>query len=191
MFLIVGLGNPGTKYEKSRHNIGFMVVDEIINNLFPSLITKKEFKGLLYKDKNLLLLKPTTFMNLSGLSVAAVKNFFKIENDKIVVIHDDIDLCFGAIKFKKDGGNGGHNGLKSIDEHIKNDYIRVRIGIGKPKDKSQIASYVLSDFSKEEKRYLKDIIKKAATATLALTQKSLDEVRSKFSQKGLIKEGGC
>jgi len=191
MFLIVGLGNPGTKYEKSRHNIGFMVVDEIINNLFPSLITKKEFKGLLYKDKNLLLLKPTTFMNLSGLSVAAVKNFFKIENDKIVVIHDDIDLCFGAIRFKKDGGNGGHNGLKSIDEHIKNDYIRVRIGIGKPKDKSQIASYVLSDFSKEEKRYLKDIIKKAATATLALTQKSLDEVRSKFSQKGLIKEGGC
>lgn len=191
MFLIVGLGNPGTKYENSRHNIGFMVVDEIINNLFPSLITKKEFKGLLYKDKNLLLLKPTTFMNLSGLSVAAVKNFFKIENDKIVVIHDDIDLCFGAIRFKKDGGNGGHNGLKSIDEHIKNDYIRVRIGIGKPKDKSQIASYVLSDFSKEEKRYLKDIIKKAATATLALTQKSLDEVRSKFSQKGLIKEGGC
>lgn len=191
MFLIVGLGNPGTKYEKSRHNIGFMVVDEIINNLSLSLITKKEFKGLLYKDKNLLLLKPTTFMNLSGLSVAAVKNFFKIENDKIVVIHDDIDLCFGAIRFKKDGGNGGHNGLKSIDEHIKNDYIRVRIGIGKPKDKSQIASYVLSDFSKEEKRYLKDIIKKAATATLALTQKSLDEVRSKFSQKGLIKEGGC
>jgi len=191
MFLIVGLGNPGTKYENSRHNIGFLVVDEIINNLFPSLITKKEFKGLLYKDKNLLLLKPTTFMNLSGLSVAAVKNFFKIENDKIVVIHDDIDLCFGAIRFKKDGGNGGHNGLKSIDEHIKNDYIRVRIGIGKPKDKSQIASYVLSDFSKEEKRYLKDIIKKAATATLALTQKSLDEVRSKFSQKGLIKEGGC
>lgn len=191
MFLIVGLGNPGTKYENSRHNIGFMVVDEIINNLFPSLITKKEFKGLLYKDKNLLLLKPTTFMNLSGLSVSAVKNFFKIENDKIVVIHDDIDLCFGAIRFKKDGGNGGHNGLKSIDEHIKNDYIRVRIGIGKPKDKSQIASYVLSDFSKEEKRYLKDIIKKAATATLALTQKSLDEVRSKFSQKGLIKEGGC
>lgn len=191
MFLIVGLGNPGTKYENSRHNIGFMVVDEIINNLSLSLITKKEFKGLLYKDKNLLLLKPTTFMNLSGLSVAAVKNFFKIENDKIVVIHDDIDLCFGAIRFKKDGGNGGHNGLKSIDEHIKNDYIRVRIGIGKPKDKSQIASYVLSDFSKEEKRYLKDIIKKAATATLALTQKSLDEVRSKFSQKGLIKEGGC
>lgn len=191
MFLIVGLGNPGTKYENSRHNIGFMVVDEIINNLFPSLITKKEFKGLLYKDKNLLLLKPTTFMNLSGLSVSAVKNFFKIENDKIVVIHDDIDLCFGAIRFKKDGGNGGHNGLKSIDEHIKNDYIRVRIGIGKPKDKSQIASYVLSDFSKEEKRYLKDIIKKAATATLALTQKSLDEVRSKFSQKGLIKEDGC
>ncbi len=192
MFLIVGLGNPGPQYVNNRHNIGFMVVDELVGDLMPNPIYKKEFKGELYKYKDILLLKPSTFMNLSGESVKSVKNFYKIDNDKIVVIHDDLDLAFGAIRFKRGGGNGGHNGLKSIDSCIGNDYIRVRIGIGRPADKSKVAAYVLSDFSEEEKKYLKDIIKKAAEATFELTKKSLDEVRSRFSQKGVVlKEDRC
>ncbi|WP_187647210.1 aminoacyl-tRNA hydrolase [Nitrosophilus labii] len=192
MFLIVGLGNPGPKYANNRHNIGFMVVDELIGSLMPNAINKKEFKGELYKYKNTLFLKPLTFMNLSGESVKAVKNFYKIDNDKIVVIHDDLDLSFGAIRFKRGGGNGGHNGLKSIDNCIGNDYIRVRIGIGRPADKSKVTTYVLSDFREEEKKYLNDIIKKAAEAVFELTKKSLDEVRSRFSQKGvLLKEDRC
>ncbi len=192
MFLIVGLGNPGPKYKNNRHNIGFMVVDELINDLNPTQVNKKEFKGELYKSAQLLLLKPQTFMNLSGESVIAVKNFYKIDNSNIIVIHDDLDLPFGAIRFKIGGSSGGHNGLKSIDKFIGNDYIRVRIGIGRPKDKSKVVSFVLSDFSEEEKIYLKELIKKAAIATLELTKTSLDEVRSKFTQKGIIiKEDRC
>ncbi|WP_281951368.1 aminoacyl-tRNA hydrolase [Nitrosophilus kaiyonis] len=186
MFLVVGLGNPGPKYKNNRHNIGFMVVDYLVNHLNPIPISKKDFKGELYKLKDILLLKPSTFMNLSGESVKAVKNFYKIKNSNIIVIHDDLDLPFGAIRFKKGGSSGGHNGLKSIDNHIGNDYIRVRIGIGRPKDKSQVVNFVLNDFNEEEKKYLDDIIKKASLAVIELTKEDLDKVRSRFSQKGIV-----
>ena len=128
--LIVGLGNPGNDYEKTRHNIGFMVIDELIARHNASKLSSSSFEGELYKFKNHLLLKPLTFMNLSGNSVVKVKNFYKIED--VVVIHDDLDLSFGALRFKKGGGHGGHNGLKSIDAMITKEYLRVRMGIGKP-----------------------------------------------------------
>ena len=111
--LIVGLGNPGTDYETTRHNIGFMVVDELNHRLDSVNVTKTAFLGNCYKSKNHFLLQPLTFMNLSGESVLKVKNFYKQEN--VVVIHDDLDLPFGSLRFKHGGGNGGHNGLKSID----------------------------------------------------------------------------
>ena len=140
MYLIVGLGNPGEKYKNTRHNIGFMVVNSIINSINPTPINKPQFRGELYKKNNLFLLKPQTFMNLSGESLLIVKNYFKIEN--IIVIHDDLDLAYGVIKIKKGGGNGGHNGLKSIDKLIGNDYIRVRIGISKP-DKKRYSQFCI------------------------------------------------
>jgi PTH1 family peptidyl-tRNA hydrolase len=118
MKLIVGLGNPGREYTKNRHNIGFMVIDELISRLGASSISKTSFKGELYKAGDTLLLKPQTYMNLSGESVQAVYHFYDIELDNIVVIHDDLDLAFGAIRVKKGGGHGGHNGLRSIDKHI-------------------------------------------------------------------------
>lgn len=191
MFLIVGLGNPGPKYKNNRHNIGFMVVDYLINSLNPTPINKKEFKGELYKSKDILLLKPSTYMNLSGESVFAVKNFYKIKNSNIIVIHDDLDLPFGAVRFKIGGSSGGHNGLKSIDKFIGNDYIRVRVGIGRPKEKSLVVNYVLSDFSQEEKKYLNELIKHVAEAALELTKEDLDSVRAKFSKKGIKKEDKC
>ena len=188
MFLIVGLGNPGPKYKNNRHNIGFMVVDYLINHLNPLPINKKEFKGELFKIKDILLLKPTTYMNLSGESVKAVKNFYKIKNCNIIVIHDDLDLPFGAIRFKKGGSSGGHNGLKSIDSMIGNDYIRIRIGIGRPKEKHEVIRFVLEDFSNEEKKYLDEIVEKAAKAALELTKESLEKVRSLYSQKAIVQK---
>lgn len=126
-------------------------------------------------------------MNRSGESVLPVKHFFKIETDDIIVIHDDIDLPFGAIRFKKGGGNGGHNGLKSIDAAIGTAYMRVRIGVGKPAYKSQVADYVLQPFSETERQTLPYIIEHAADACHALTRHEFEDVRTKYSIKSIEK----
>ena len=149
MKLIVGLGNPGKEYELNRHNVGFLAVDYLIDTLNASKISSK-FKGELFKSSEFFFLKPSTYMNLSGESAVLVKNYYKIDNDDIIVIHDDIDLKLGALKFKKGGGNGGHNGLKSIDKHIGFDYYRIRIGVGRPEKKEEVVKYVLSNFTKDE-----------------------------------------
>ncbi|WP_331776036.1 aminoacyl-tRNA hydrolase [Sulfurospirillum sp. 1612] len=179
MNLIVGLGNPEVKYHNNRHNIGFMVIDKLLEGLSYTTLNKPAFRGNLYKYHNLLLLKPQTYMNLSGESVHAVSDYFNPE--KIIVIHDDLDLRFGVLKFKYEGGNGGHNGLKSIDAHIGKSYYRVRVGIGKPKDKDKIISHVLSDFSTREKKYLDEIIDQAARACLHLIEMPLQTVAQRDS----------
>jgi len=189
--LIVGLGNPGTEYEQTRHNIGFMVIDELIKKFNASNLSSSSFLGECYKFQNTnvslenhYLLKPMTYMNLSGNSVIKVKNFYKIQ--KVVVIHDDLDLEFGALRFKEGGGHGGHNGLKSIDENISREYIRIRMGIGKPKYKSEVSSYVLSNFSIEQEKHLNDWINKACEALLFLLEHPLEKTRAKFSQKSIL-----
>lgn len=181
--LIIGLGNIGDKYENTRHNIGFMVVDYLINHLKVTKVDKSSFKGEAFKTPNFFLLKPHTFMNLSGESAIAVKNFYKI-ND-VIVIHDDLDLAFGAIKFKRGGSSGGHNGLKSLDKHIGSDYLRVRIGIGKPEHKGEVASYVLHPFNEIEQKYLPEIIEKSAKAVLALLEEPLNKIASTHTQKAI------
>ncbi len=183
--LIVGLGNPGPNYEHTRHNIGFMVIDELVKRQNAQKLSSSSFQGELFKFSNHFLLKPLTFMNLSGISIAAVKKFYKI--DEVVVIHDDLDLPFGTLRFKKGGGHGGHNGLKSADEHISKEYVRVRMGIGKPEHKGEVASYVLSDFSKEEQGYLKEWIATASEAVIELLTKSLEDVSSKYTIKDTSK----
>jgi len=183
MLLIVGLGNPGTQYENTRHNIGFKVIDKLVSDFGARDVSKSSFQGKLFKSSNILFLKPTTFMNLSGHSVQIVKNFYKIELEDIVVIHDDIDLPFSALRFKKGGGHGGHNGLRSIDSMIGKEYKRVRMGVGKPEHKSQVADYVLHDFSEEEEKVLSAWIEHTATAIKELDSKTLDEVRSRYSLK--------
>ncbi len=181
MNLIVGLGNPEEKYRHNRHNVGFMTIDSLLEDLPVTSINKKNFKGNLYKYKDTLFLKPSTYMNLSGESVSAVKNYF--DPEKIIVIHDDLDLPFGTLRFKYGGGNGGHNGLKSIDSHIGKDYYRVRIGIGKPQDKTKITSHVLSDFSKIENNDLNGIIDFAKKGALELLSGSLQDISCKYSLK--------
>lgn len=181
MKLFVGLGNPGSQYEKTRHNIGFRVIDKLVDDFGARDISKTSFNGELYRAGNLLFLKPMTYMNLSGKSVQAVKNFFKIETEDIVVIHDDIDLPFGTIRIKRGGGHGGHNGLKSLDTMIGKEYIRVRIGVGKPAYKSQVADYVLHDFSEEEEVLLDRLVDHAALVCKKLIEYDLETVKSKYT----------
>ena len=182
MWLIVGLGNPGQEYERTRHNIGFLVVDRLVEETGARSLSSS-FHGELYKTADILFLKPTTFMNRSGVSVQAVKNFYKIELENIIVIHDDLDLPFGAVRFKRGGGSGGHNGLKSIDAAVGSDYMRVRMGIGKPAYKSQVVHYVLHDFSSEENAVLPRWIDHGAEAAFELTRHPLDRVASRYSVK--------
>ncbi|KFN39444.1 MAG: peptidyl-tRNA hydrolase [Sulfuricurvum sp. MLSB] len=181
--LIVGLGNPGSAYASTRHNIGFMVIDELCRRHKVQSVSKSSFEGELFKMAEHFLLKPTTYMNLSGKSVLAVKNFYKI--DDVIVIHDDLDLPFGALRFKTGGGHGGHNGLKSTDAAIGQNYIRVRMGIGKPEHKSQVADYVLSPFTADENTDLASWITKAADAVEMLLHTDCADVASKCSLKGL------
>jgi PTH1 family peptidyl-tRNA hydrolase len=187
MTLFVGLGNPGASYENNRHNIGFRVIDNLIDHYEATDVSKISFYGELHKSNNLLFLKPTTFMNLSGKSIQAVQNFYKVKIDDIVVIHDDLDIPFGAVRFKKGGGNGGHNGLKSIDSMIGVEYIRVRMGIDKPTYKSQVADYVLHDFSKDESDMLDKWIYFVSKACQNITTKSLEEIKSTYSLKSIEK----
>ncbi|WP_297441396.1 aminoacyl-tRNA hydrolase [Sulfurimonas sp.] len=186
--LIVGLGNPGSDYEQTRHNIGFMVIDELVARNNASKLSSSSFSGELYKFQNAsvslenhFLLKPLTFMNLSGDSVIKVKNFYKIED--VVVIHDDLDLPFGALRFKRGGGHGGHNGLKSIDSKIGKEYIRIRIGIGKPEHKGEVVSYVLGKFSAEQLKCLPELIEHACDAVEYCLSHPLADVSSKYTQK--------
>ncbi len=183
MYLIVGLGNIGEKYQFTRHNVGFMLIDEISKSLTTSNINNSNFQANVLKSGYNLFVKPNTFMNNSGIAVREIKKYYKIENENIIVIHDDLDLAFGTVKFKVGGGHGGHNGLKSIDANIGKDYIRVRIGIGKPQEKSEVANYVLSNFSKEELNQLKDIITHSIKAIEALKSEDIDTVKSKFTLK--------
>jgi len=179
--LIVGLGNPGSEYEHTRHNIGFMVVDELIKKFNARDVSSSSFLGDCYKSKNHFLLKPLTYMNLSGDSVIKVKNFYKCE--QVVVIHDDLDLPFGTLRFKEGGGHGGHNGLKSIDSKIGRDYIRVRMGIGKPEHKGEVSSYVLGEFSTQEKELLAEWIEKSCEAVIFLQDNTLDNTSSMHTIK--------
>jgi len=184
MYLIVGLGNIGEKYQLTRHNIGFLVIDEMTKKLNSSNINKANFKADVQKSADNLFVKPKTYMNNSGEAVVAIKEYYKIPMENIIVIHDDLDLPFGSVKFKIGGGSGGHNGLKSIDSNIGKDYIRVRIGIGKPKIKEEVVNYVLSKFSKEELNKLEGIISHTILAIDAIRDgESINEIKSKFTLK--------
>lgn len=181
MKLIVGLGNPGKEYASTRHNIGFMVIDELLGRCNTQNISKSSFNGDTYKSNNAIYLKPLTYMNLSGKSILKVKNFYK--TSQTIVIHDDLDLPFGTLRFKLGGGHGGHNGLKSTDSAITKEYIRVRMGIGRPENKGEVSSFVLSSFSKDEEACLNEWISKAADAVEEILRGDWEKVASIHSIK--------
>jgi peptidyl-tRNA hydrolase, PTH1 family len=185
MTLIVGLGNPGTQYAQTRHNIGFMVIDELVKRTSCQNVSKSTFEGEVYKSKTSIFLKPLTYMNLSGKSISAVKRFYK--TNRTIVIHDDLDLPFGALRFRFGGGHGGHNGLKSADGVITKEYIRVRMGIGRPQNKGEVSSFVLSSFSNDEQKCLDEWIMQAADAVEEIIQGDWEKVASLRS----IKSSNC
>ncbi len=159
MIVLVGLGNIGQEYAKTRHNIGFMAADRIIRRYnLPDF--KSKFKGMISEGaiagEKAIILKPSTFMNLSGESVLSLISFYKIPIDNIIVFHDDMDLPVGKIKIKQGGSAGGHNGLKSIDKHIGQNYWRVRIGVGRPVENNEVVNYVLGNFSKIEQEIIQN-----------------------------------
>ena len=161
MLLIAGLGNPGSKYENNRHNVGFMAVDAIAHRHSFSPWSKK-FQGLVAEGRiggeKVLLLKPQTFMNLSGQSVGEAMRFYKLGPSGIAVFYDELDLAPGKVRIKTGGGHGGHNGIKSLDAHCGKEYRRVRIGIGHPGVKELVTPYVLGDFSKADRDWLDPLL---------------------------------
>lgn len=161
MQIFVGLGNPGANYAHNRHNIGFMALDQIAteNSFEP---WKSKFQGRMSEGRlgheKVILLKPETFMNLSGQSVGEAMRFFKLEPTDITVFHDELDLVPGKCRVKSGGGHAGHNGLRSLHQHIGADYHRVRLGIGHPGHKNAVAGYVLRDFAKADQNWLADLL---------------------------------
>lgn len=171
MKLIVGLGNPGTKYQGNRHNVGFMALDRIAadHGFSPwrARFQGEAAEGRLGAQK-VLLLKPATFMNLSGQSVGEAMRYLKLTPDDIVVLHDELDLAPGKVRLKLGGGHAGHNGLRSIHQHIGEAYRRLRIGIGHPGHKDRVAAYVLADFAKAEEAGLEDLMRGISDGAEAL-----------------------
>lgn len=169
MWLIVGLGNPGKEYEHNRHNVGFMAVDAIADLYgFPPF--KKKFKGEYAEGtisgEKVALLKPQTFMNESGRSVGEIAQFYKIPTSHIIAFHDELDVLPSKVKVKTGGGAGGHNGLRSMDDWLDDvNYKRVRLGIGHPGDKDRVHGYVLGNFSKEDAKWLPELLKVVAKET--------------------------
>lgn len=162
MKLIVGLGNPGAKYARNRHNIGYMALDQIAqDHNFPAW--KSKHQGVISEGRfgsdRAVLLKPETFMNNSGQSVQAAMRFYKLEPADVIVFHDEIDLAPGKVKCKTGGGHAGHNGLRSIHGHIGPDYDRVRLGVGHPGHKDAVPGYVLRDFPKADADWLDDLLR--------------------------------
>ena len=183
MKLIVGLGNPGKKYEHTRHNMGFDVLD-LFSDLASIDIDKESFKGLLGRGKlfneDVILLKPQTFMNLSGESVQEVVHYFKISLEDIIVIYDDMDILPGKIRLRPNGSSGGHKGIQSIIDNLGTDNIkRIRVGIGKPT--YDTIDYVLSKPSKEEKEEIEEAIKEAAEALKIALKENFDIAMSRFN----------
>jgi PTH1 family peptidyl-tRNA hydrolase len=185
MWLLVGLGNPGSQYKSNRHNIGFMAADAIARRHNFS-DWKKKFKGEIAEGslggERAILLKPQTFMNDSGEAVQAAAAFHKIDAAHIAVFYDELDLAPGKIRVKRGGGAGGHNGIRSIDQHMGPDYWRVRLGIGHPGDKNLVTPYVLGNFYKEEEAWLSALLNAVADHAPLVAGNDMDGYMSKVAQ---------
>lgn len=186
MKLIVGLGNPGGQYQLTRHNIGFLVVDRLAEDHSVG-ISLKGFEALYGKGKIMsipvILAKPQTFMNRSGMAIQKLFDYFKIETPTdAIVIHDDLDLPFGVIRLKSDGGHGGHKGLISTIEHLGSpEFLRVRVGIGKPSVKTQTEGYVLSRYPAEEMKQLPKLVSMTADAIIEILSSGMQTAMNKYN----------
>lgn len=183
--LVVGLGNPGKKYEGNRHNLGFMVVDELRHALGLSDYREK-FSGAFVKGDAASILKPLTYMNLSGDSVQPCAAFLKVAPEAIIVAHDEVDLPFGTVRIKFGGGHAGHNGLRSIIQRLGTpDFVRIRAGVGRPPPgyRGEVADYLLSDFDASERAELPDIVAKSVAAVRAIAADGVEGAMNALNAK--------
>jgi len=168
MWFVVGLGNPGSKYDKTRHNIGFMVVERLAERAGFKLDTKKfnaRFGSGLIAGQKAVVAKPQTFMNCSGDSVQPMAAFYKLASQRIIIVHDELDLAFGCVRIKQSGGHAGHNGLRSISSRLGGgDYPRVRVGVGRPPHGGDVTGHVLGVFNSAEKANLEAVVERACEA---------------------------
>jgi peptidyl-tRNA hydrolase, PTH1 family len=183
-FLIVGLGNPGPKYERTRHNVGFMALERLARRHRLSLSSQK-FDGRtdtgLIGDQKVVLLEPLTFMNRSGKSVAAAANFYGLADEHIVVIHDEIDLPVGRLRVKSGGGHGGHNGLRDIVAKLgSRDFIRLRLGVGRP-EHGDVTNHVLGPFSSDDEREVDELLETACDAVEVVIQEGVSAAQNRFN----------
>jgi PTH1 family peptidyl-tRNA hydrolase len=183
--LVVGLGNPGPEYERTRHNLGFLVVDRLAERLGARIKPAKGMRALVAEardgDRRIVLAKPTTFMNASGAAVAELARYYKISPEDVVVVHDELDLPVAQLKVKQGGGDAGHNGLKDITKALgTNGYARVRIGIGKPPGRTQGIDHVLQGFSKKEQEIIDVAVEQAADAALTVVNAGVEAAQQQF-----------
>ena len=184
-YLVVGLGNPGVKYENTRHNAGYMAVDKIAEK-YNCKFEKSKFKGEIAKcsisGKKVLLLKPATYMNLSGESVKAAASFYKLNEQNILVIFDDISLDVGRMRIRRQGSVGGHNGIKNILMYFNENFARIKIGVGKkPHPDYDLAAWVLSKFSKDEQKSLQTVTENTVSAAELIIKGEIDTAMNKFN----------
>jgi PTH1 family peptidyl-tRNA hydrolase len=184
--LIVGLGNPGRKYHKTRHNVGFMILDAL-NSSYNIGTYNREYQADVacgkIANKKVLVAKPASFMNLAGIPVRDLFDAYGIKSKNCVVIHDDMDLALGRIKIKEKGGHGGHKGIQSLIDAVGDEFIRLRIGIGRPTEGVDVVDHVLGDFSQEEFTNLKRIIDMAQEAVLTILCQGAKESMNRFNAK--------
>lgn len=181
MYLLAGLGNPGGEYASTRHNIGFMAIDALADAAGFSSKFHGQSAALAIDGEKVVLLKPMTFMNLSGKSVQAAMAFYKIPPENLIVLHDELDLPLGRIRIRRGGGANGHNGIRDIDQAIGTDYWRIRLGIGHPGDKTQVHDYVLSRFGHDEQTEVARVLKAIAAHLSLFWQKSPEILASKLA----------
>ncbi|GAB3222033.1 aminoacyl-tRNA hydrolase [Glycomyces halotolerans] len=188
--LVVGLGNPGPKYAANRHNVGFMVADALAGRTGAKFAVSRKARAEISEARlgvggpRLVLVKPMTYMNLSGDAVAPVAKYFGIEPESVIAVHDELDLPYGRLRLKRGGGEGGHNGLRSLSRSLgTKDYARVRFGIGRPPGRQEAADYVLKDFSKAERADLDLNVELAADAVEAIIEKGLEAAQNTFNQR--------
>lgn len=186
-YLVVGLGNPGREYRTSRHNVGFMVLDRLAEELETSF-TRVKMNAMVtavrWKGERLILIKPQTFMNLSGQAVSSFKRFYKLPLENILVVYDDVDLPFESLRLKPDGGDAGQKGVGSIIQQLgTKEFSRLRLGIGRPHGRTPVSDYVLQDFSRDEKETLPFVIDQAALATLHYIEHGLNSAMTRFNQQ--------
>jgi PTH1 family peptidyl-tRNA hydrolase len=186
-WLVVGLGNPGPKYQHNRHNVGFMVVDRIFegNDSFtwrPSQRFSAEMAVGEVSKRATVLVKPQTYMNLSGRSVAPLARFYHVPPERMIVVHDDVDLVLGRIKVKQGGGDAGHNGLRSLTAELgSSEYVRVRFGVGRP-ERGEVADYVLSNFRADEEPEVEKLVERAAKVVRITMTRGLREAMNRFNK---------